>query len=78
MKTYAFKSTIENNKIQIPETFFADMQHMNGKEVRVILLAEDSSEFNEEAFKEFTKYFFHKYSNNIETIKNIVNNTKED
>ncbi|MFW5757371.1 MAG: hypothetical protein ACOCYO_01695 [Bacteroidota bacterium] len=78
MKTYAFKSTIENNKIRIPETFFADMENINGKEVRVILLAEESSEFNEEAFKEFTKYFFQKYSSNIETIKNIVNNTKEE
>lgn len=78
MKTYAFKSKIENHKIPVPENFFADLQNLEGKDVRVILLAEESSEFNEEAFKEFTKYFFQKYSNNIDTIKKIINNTKEE
>ncbi len=77
MKSIAFKSKIENNKIPVPEGNFADLKDMNLKEVRVIVLMEEVEEFDDEAFEEFTKQFFKKYSSNLDRIKQMLDNTKE-
>jgi hypothetical protein len=77
MKTLAFKSRVENNKLTIPDEMFAQIKDMNHKEVRVILLMEETGEFNEEAFKEFAKIFFTRYATNLESFKKLIEQTKE-
>ena len=77
MKTLAFKSTVENNKLFIPDEMFAEMKDMNHKEVRVILMMEEAGEFDEEAFKEFARLFFTKYAKNIESFKKLIEQFKE-
>jgi len=77
MKTLAFKSKVENNKISIPDEMFAQVKDMNQKDVRVILLMEETGEFNEEAFKEFAKIFFTRYATNLESFKKLIEQTKE-
>lgn len=77
MKSIAFKSKIENNKLAIPEKLFADMKDVNTKEVRVILLMEELEEFDDAAFKEFAHQFFKKYASNLERIKNMIDNSKD-
>lgn len=77
MKSIAFKSKIENNKISIPESMFADLKDVNVKEVRVILLMEELEEFDDLAFKEFAHQFFKKYASNLERIKNMIDNSKD-
>ncbi len=77
MKTLAFKSKVENNKISIPDEMFAKIKDMNQKDVRVILLMEETGEFNEEAFKEFAKIFFTRYATNLESFKKLIEQSKE-
>ena len=77
MKTFAFKSKIENSKIDVPDAMFAEMENLNNKEVRVIVMMEELEEFDDAAFKEFTKMFFKKYASNLEAIKNMMKNTNE-
>jgi chemotaxis protein CheY-P-specific phosphatase CheC len=77
MKTLAFKSKVENNKIFIPDEMFAEIKDMNHKDVRVILLMEETDEFNEEAFKEFAKIFFTRYATNLESFKKLIEKSKE-
>ena len=77
MKTLAFKSKVENNKISIPDEMFAQVKDMNQKDVRVILLMEETGEFNEEAFKEFAKIFFTRYATNLESFKKLIEQSKE-
>ncbi len=77
MKTLAFKSKVENNKISIPDEMFADIKDMNQKDVRVILLMEETGEFNEEAFKEFAKIFFTRYATNLKSFKELIEKSKE-
>jgi len=77
MKTFAFKSKVENNKIDVPDSMFAEMQNLNNKEIRVIVLMEELEEFDDAAFKEFTKIFFKKYASNLETIKNMIKNSND-
>lgn len=77
MKTLAFKSRVENNKLTIPDEMFAQIKDMNNKDVRVILLMEETGEFNEEAFKEFAKIFFSRYATNLESFKKLIEQTKE-
>ncbi len=77
MKTLAFKSKVENNKISIPDEMFAQIKDMNQKDVRVILLMEETGEFNEEAFKEFAKIFFTRYATNLESFKKLIEQSKE-
>lgn len=76
MKSIAFKSKIENNKIPVPESMFADLKEMNLKEVRVIVLMEEQEEFDDVAFKEFSAQFFKKYASNLERIRGMIDNTK--
>ena len=78
MKSLAFKSKIENNKIDLPENLFSEIKDLNHKEVRVILLMEEIDEFDENAFKEFSKLFFKKYASNLEKIKKMIENTKDE
>lgn len=75
MKSLAFKSKIENNKIPVPETMFADLKDMNLKEVRVIVLMEELDEFDDDAFKEFARQFFKKYASNLDRIKKMIDNS---
>jgi len=77
MKTLAFKSKVENNKISIPDEMFAQIKDMNQKDVRVILLMEETGEFNEAAFKEFAKIFFTRYATNLESFKKLIEQSKE-
>ncbi|MBW6477792.1 MAG: hypothetical protein K0B37_00060 [Bacteroidales bacterium] len=77
MKTIAFKSKVENNKLSIPDEMFAKIKDMNQKEVRVILLMEETGEFNEEAFKEFAKIFFTRYATNLKSFKELIEKSKE-
>lgn len=72
MKTFAFKSQLENNKIPVPDKFFAEMKNLNNKEVRVILLMEEVNEFDDDAFNEFARQFFSKYASNLDAIKNMI------
>ncbi len=76
MKSIAFKSTIENNKIPVPAKHFADLKDMNLKDVRVIVMIEEIEEFDDSAFNEFTKQFFKKYASNLERIKSMIDNSK--
>lgn len=76
MKSIAFKSKIENNKIPIPENYFGDLKDKNLKEVRVIVLMEELEEFDDKAFKEFSRQFFKKYASNLESIKKMIDNSK--
>ncbi len=76
MKSIAFKSKVENNKIPIPENLFADLKDMNLKEVRVIVLMEELEEFDDEAFDKFASTFFKKYASNLEKIKHMIDNSK--
>ncbi len=77
MKSIAFKSKIENNKIPVPDSMFADLKDMNLKDVRVIVLMEELEEFDDAAFKEFSSQFFKKYASNLEKIKSMIDNTKK-
>lgn len=77
MKSIAFKSKIENNKIPVPETMFADLKDMNLKEVRVIVMMEEQEEFDDHAFNKFAETFFKKYASNLEKIKQMIDNPKE-
>jgi hypothetical protein len=76
MKSIAFKSKVELNKIPIPEKHFADLKDMNLKDVRVIVLMEELEEFDDSAFNEFTNQFFKKYAANLERIKSMIDNSK--
>ena len=77
MKTLAFKSRVENNKISLPDELFGEWQEMNNKDVRVILLMEEVDEFDEAAFKEFAKLFFTKYAYNLDSFKKLIEKIKE-
>lgn len=76
MKSIAFKSNIENNRIPVPEKHFADLKDMNLKDVRVIVLMEELEEFDDAAFNEFAKQFFNKYAANLENIKKMIDKNK--
>ncbi len=76
MKSIAFKSKIENNKIPVPEKHFADLKDMNLKDVRVIVMIEELEEFDDSAFNEFAQQFFKKYASNLERIKSMIDNNK--
>ncbi len=76
MKSIAFKSQIENNKIPIPTKHFADLKDMNLKDVRVIVLIEELEEFDDSAFNEFAQQFFKKYASNLDRIKSMIDNSK--
>ncbi len=78
MKSLAFKSKIENNKITLPEKLFGEIKDMNHKDVRVILLMEEIEEFDDNAFNEFSKLFFQKYASNLEKIKKMIDNNKDE
>jgi hypothetical protein len=75
MKSFAFKSKIEDNAIVVPEHLAKDLKDMNTGEVRVILLVEDIAEFDDAAFKEFAAQFFRKYASNLEQIKKMIDNS---
>jgi len=77
MKSIAFKSKIENNRIPVPDKHFGDLKDMNLKDVRVIVLMEELEEFDDDAFKEFARLFFKKYASNLEKIKSMIDNSKE-
>ncbi len=76
MKTFAFKSKLENNKVPVPEHLFAELEEMNNREVRVILLMEEPDEFDDEAFNDFASQFFSKYANNLDAVKKLLKNIK--
>jgi hypothetical protein len=76
MKSIAFKSKIENNKIPVPENLFADLKDVNLKEVRVIVMMEEVEEFDDAAFNEFASHFFKKYASNLAKIKQMIDNSK--
>ncbi len=78
MKTLAFKSKVENNKISIPDEMFAQIKDMNNKDVRVILLMEETGEFDEDAFREFAKIFFSRYATNLKSFKELIEKSKEE
>ena len=78
MKSLAFKSKIENNKIALPDNLFGEIKDMNHKDVRVILLMEEIEEFDDNAFNEFSKLFFQKYASNLEKIKKMIDNNKDE
>jgi hypothetical protein len=77
MKSFAFKSKIENNVIVVPKHLESDLKHLNTGEVRVILLVEEMAEFDDAAFKEFASQFFKKYESNLDQIKKMIDNSKE-
>jgi hypothetical protein len=76
MKSLAFKSKIENNKIEVPENILPELKDVNTKEIRVILLVEEMAEFDDAAFKQFAAQFFKKYASNMEQIKKMIDNNK--
>jgi hypothetical protein len=77
MKSIAFKSKIENNKIPIPEKLFGELKDVNLKQVRVIVMMEEIEEFDDEAFNHFASQFFKKYASNLEKIKNMIDNNNK-
>jgi len=58
MRTLEFKTRIKNNQIQIPAGVQSQLRANKDKDVRVILLIDDSDNFEDLAFQETTTAHF--------------------
>lgn len=63
MRALEFQSTIENNHIIIPKNFLSEFEPNSQKDIRVIVLLDDSDVYDSLSFKKATQdSFFKGYS----------------
>jgi hypothetical protein len=63
MKALEFKSKIKNNQIQIPIKVQSELKSNKDKDVRVIVLLDDSDNYDDFVFQDLTSdQFFNGYS----------------
>ncbi len=58
MKALEFKSKIKGNKIQIPSQIQSELNSNQDKDVRVIVLFDDSDLYDETIFKQSAQHHF--------------------
>jgi hypothetical protein len=58
MRALEFKSKIKNNQIQIPMGIQSELKTNKDKDIRVIVLIDDSDNYNEIVFQESTSAQF--------------------
>ena len=68
MRALEFKTRIKNNQIQIPAGVQSQLKANKDKDVRVIVLIDDSDNFDDLAFQETTTAQFLKGYDNSDSI----------
>jgi len=63
MKAIEFTTRLSRHSIRVPENFKQEIESNKGKKARVILLFDDSENYNEKEFKSFVaEEFFNGYA----------------
>lgn len=60
MRALEFKSKIKNNRIVIPETIQSELKIRDDKDIRVIVLVDDSDVYDDHVFLQETQAQFFK------------------
>lgn len=68
MRALEFKSKIKNNKILIPTRIQSELKTKQDKDVRVIVLIEDSDIYDDQIFQQTTQSQFLKGYSNSDSI----------